>query len=347
MNQTNTPPARNASLDLIKVLAMTFVMTLHTVPPTNRNPVCFLLATISGIAIPLFFMVSGFLLIKKNGDWSYSKQKILNIFKFSLFLTIPIAIINRIFLPIDWLDINAWLTDLIGPFLQKSNLLWVLWYLGAMCLIYLLLPAIHNLHKKFGSKFLILATISFATICNVCFSLNITIGFEQRIIQTFRIQNWILYFLIGATVHAFLPKIRESFYRPSKSHSLYIVIPIASAILYSFFLKYVSYPHGAEVEYNFGSAMCMAYSLATFICLLLYKPGVFISKWIKRLSRLFLPAFVLHIFVIYAVNKIIPETVLELEEYTYLIKLITVWTGTLSLSYLIMKVPVGKWIFRI
>lgn len=93
--------------------------------------------------------------------------------------------------------------------------------------------------------------------------------------------------------------------------------------------------------------MCMAYSLATFICLLLYKPGVFISKWIKRLSRLFLPAFVLHIFVIYAVNKIIPETVLELEEYTYLIKLITVWTGTLSLSYLIMKVPVGKWIFRI
>ena len=202
-------------------------------------------------------------------------------------------------------------------------------------------------HKKFGSKFLILATISFATICNVCFSLNITIGFEQRIIQTFRIQNWILYFLIGATVHAFLPKIRESFYRPSKSHSLYIVIPIASAILYSFFLKYVSYPHGAEVEYNFGSAMCMAYSLATFICLLLYKPGVFISKWIKRLSRLFLPAFVLHIFVIYTVNKIIPETVLELEEYTYLIKLITVWIGTLSLSYLIMKVPVGKWIFRI
>lgn len=93
--------------------------------------------------------------------------------------------------------------------------------------------------------------------------------------------------------------------------------------------------------------MCMAYSLATFICLLLYKPGVFISKWIKRLSRLFLPAFVLDIFVIYAVNKIIPETVLELEEYTYLIKLITVWIGTQSLSYLIMKVPVGKWIFRI
>lgn len=334
---------RNISIDLIKVLAMTFVMMLHTIPPYHNNLPCFILATISGIAIPLFFMVSGYLLINKKGGWKYSIHKIIGIIKFVTILTIPITILRRLLKPDYWFDLKSWIVDLIGPYFQLSYL-WVLWYLGAMCIIYLILPIIHNLYRRYNLIFLIISTLFFAVICNTVFTLNTTIHFERGIYQTLRAYNLILYFLMGATTKILMPQIKNAFSSfVSKKQWQWILTPIIFALIYSCFLRYISHKDG--VEYQFGSAMCMAYSIVTFVCISLYKPGKFVTKWVKILSNLFLPAFVIHTFVISALTKVMPQTAPD--NYIGIFKFLIVWIVTISISYIIMKTSIGRWVFRI
>lgn len=62
---SNVQP-RNQSIDLIKIMAMCLVICLHTTHQyltSGINDIIFVLYNTSAIAIPLFFMVSGFLLI--------------------------------------------------------------------------------------------------------------------------------------------------------------------------------------------------------------------------------------------------------------------------------------------
>lgn len=338
----SSPNGRNISLDLIKVLAMTFVMALHTF--TSSDILSLRIRTISGIAIPLFFMVSGFLLIHKQGSWKYSVHKIISIIRFVSILAITIAIARRIIHPTYWIDLQSWIVDITGPYLQKS-ILWVLWYLGAMCFIYALLPIINSLYKKFGNLFIFISTLLWACICNICFSLNITIGFEQNIIQTFRIQNWILYFFIGATLSSIMPQIKMECLHLHKVKYLCYILPLIFAFSYSLFIQHISYPNKSGIEYSFGSTMCMAYSIVTFVCISLYKPGKFVTKWVKILSNLFLPAFVIHTFVILALTKVMPQTAPD--NYIGIFKFLIVWIVTISISYIIMKTSIGRWVFRI
>ena len=76
---------RDISLDAIKLVACIFVCTLHTIGMfMSESPgfhLSYLLFYMSGIAVPLFFMVNGFLLAPKDGGMKYYYRKIFNIVK--------------------------------------------------------------------------------------------------------------------------------------------------------------------------------------------------------------------------------------------------------------------------
>lgn len=83
---------RNINLDLIKTLAMLMVLGLHinvfrdliisgSVPLPEVYPIC-------GIAIPLFFMTSGFLMSCKIPDGVYILRKIYGIIRFCFIICI-------------------------------------------------------------------------------------------------------------------------------------------------------------------------------------------------------------------------------------------------------------------
>lgn len=76
---------RDISLDAIKLVACIFVCTLHTIgmfmPESSDFHLSYLLFYMSGIAVPLFFMVNGFLLAPKDGGMKYYYRKIFNIVK--------------------------------------------------------------------------------------------------------------------------------------------------------------------------------------------------------------------------------------------------------------------------
>ena len=66
---------RDISLDAIKLVACIFVCTLHTIgmfmSESSDFHLSYLLFYMSGIAVPLFFMVNGFLLAPKDGGMKY------------------------------------------------------------------------------------------------------------------------------------------------------------------------------------------------------------------------------------------------------------------------------------
>ena len=76
---------RDISLDAIKLVACIFVCTLHTIgmfmSESSDFHLSYLLFYMSGIAVPLFFMVNGFLLAPKDGGMKYYYRKIFNIVK--------------------------------------------------------------------------------------------------------------------------------------------------------------------------------------------------------------------------------------------------------------------------
>lgn len=67
---------RNQNIDLIKIVAMFMVLALHLhVYMPIRQSVPDYIYGLCGIAIPLFFMVSGFLMCDKPSDFQYVKRK--------------------------------------------------------------------------------------------------------------------------------------------------------------------------------------------------------------------------------------------------------------------------------
>lgn len=73
LTSPSCPPQRMAELDLLRCLAILMVVTLHTAAPLLSNPAlvgtpawyfCLLLDPFSRTGVPLFFMLSGFLLLR-------------------------------------------------------------------------------------------------------------------------------------------------------------------------------------------------------------------------------------------------------------------------------------------
>ena len=83
-------PTRNQSIDLVKVIAMFMVLLLHTGVARHCSSIDYTsvpqVYLIAGIAIPMFFMVSGYLLSTKEPSFAYSARKTFGILKFTFIM---------------------------------------------------------------------------------------------------------------------------------------------------------------------------------------------------------------------------------------------------------------------
>ena len=140
---------RNLNLDLIKIIAMVFVVGLHTGTTFyigNINVNRYYILTIFGAAIPLFFTVSGYLLLgRKNIDWRYSIKKIWGIVRFVFVVCWIYWLIMLIFTQEPHWD--KLYKDPLGAFVMGGNF-WQFWYFGAMSLVYLLYPFLNRIFDK-------------------------------------------------------------------------------------------------------------------------------------------------------------------------------------------------------
>lgn len=212
------------------------VITLHSlspVSPTISNSIINISLYYAGtLAIPIFFMASGyFVLNKKVIDFRYSLKKIINILKVViswLFLySLVILIIKRKFVFFDELKGSAF-TGI------PNTHFYHFWFFWALIIMLLFAPIFAKLLQKNYAGFLIfLGIVTFICLLQ---DVSIHIGFAnlmKNTPQVFRLNIYIEYYLIGGLIgDRHFIKIKEKL---KKNTKLWIVIDI---ILYLILIAY-------------------------------------------------------------------------------------------------------------
>lgn len=305
---------------------MVLALHLHVYMPI-RQSIPHYIYGFCGIAIPLFFMVSGFLMAKKTSNLQYVIRKTGGVIRF-VFFTISIEIV------VEWLLGNGVNLKTYGSWIIQNGRFWHYWYFAALLLLYAMLPF---LGKIMRSNFLLLFIAVMTTICFSFFIIDIICDFENRYIrQPFRIWYWLLYFMVGAYIGR----------NEAKFHRIpFGIVAIAAIVFVTFYLSGVT---GLKRnEFYFGSLLCLIYTVSLFVYLLkLSIENKYLKKTISSLSEIFLPVYAIHPFFIKYALAYIP-TLSDSPQLTIGYYYLLVSVSVVLLSLLFIKIPIFKEIFKL
>lgn len=326
---------RNLSIDLVKVIAMFMVIAQHT-PNEGTIGESWLLRSsygIAGIAIPLFFMVSGYLMSGKQLTPRYSLRKIKGILRF-VFLTISVFVLLLLvyhkFHFGQLRDTGTYLYQYIAWIFQEG-FLWQYWYFAAMIIVYALCPLFGRI---FHSRWLTPCIVSLIIVNFAFFIADSIFDLEKRYItQAFRVWYWFMYFLLGGYIRLHADKFKSI----SWLHAALM------CVLYTLFLvSGISRAWGCE--YYFGSVLCMIYAVTVF-CSCVNTP-IEHSRSITTLATLFLPVYAIHPAVIALLSHLSFISLMPPTAQYFAIYLI-VCAANLAISYVLMHTPFVKNIFHL
>lgn len=321
---------RNLSIDLVKIIAMMGVMALHTCLGRTDEISGFILSRTFGLSMPLFFMVSGYLMQGRSVDWKYSVRKVTGILRFTFIICLFYWLTHSLRHGVDFMGFaKLW----IGSFIQRGQF-GVFWYFGSMMILYLILPYYNRLEQK-NPYFLPKMILCLLGVVFCSFMADYTNDFEQVYIpQTFRLWYWLLFFSIGQLSRKM---IRGGYRYP---FGLGFV-----SVAYLVFLAFVwiSRKYQSSIEFFFGSNLMILYATGIFGTIVQRK--VRKSMLVQQLATCFLPVYALHNFVIAFVLKVNVTSGLGI--FSVWADYLLVASITLTLSWMIMKIPYMDKIFKI
>lgn len=265
-------------VDVIKILAMVCVVGLHTLAGV---PVLY--ATCS-VAIPLFFMATGYLMYDRDYSRKYILCKILRIVQYVL-------IANLVYWLIVW--IGGGTVDLVsvmsGLSIWGEPPFWHFWFFGSLLMVYMILPLL-KVNKNYNIPIL----LGLFLILQVIFVLNLYINedgpFESNIPQVFRLYTWMFYCLLGGVMKSIMGRL--------PSVRLWHVLCL---FLFNGLFQYLLTPYMNDIrcEYFYVSFVVVACCVVIFKYLSQYDYNrESVRRLISELSCLFLPVFTIHIFLI-------------------------------------------------
>ena len=195
---------RNPNLDLLKLLACMAVVALHVFTFSYENVLISYLHYASGYAVPIFFMVNGYLILNKTRvDYPYVLKKILHIIiitgLWALLIFFAYLVLKREFMNPILLLLESWI---------QKGYLWQFWFMGAMMLTYLCAPVLHWIVHRFRKGYLVL-TSGLLAMC-LLVQLWILVTGESKtesLIQTFHIWKWLFYFVLGGWMKELLTEL--------------------------------------------------------------------------------------------------------------------------------------------
>ena len=189
---------RDINIDFLKIIACIAVIGLHTLQK-DLSTFNAIIHYLCGFAIPVFFFSSGYVLLqRKNITIRYCIKKCLSIVRVVMIWNVGVNLCIgclKIIIGKEN-DLISFFKDIIyRPFIQKGRM-WQFWYLGAMILLYLLLPIIHRVINGRNWRFVYSILVLFCT-CIQVISLYVNTPIQKNVIQTFRIWTWVQYFSLG------------------------------------------------------------------------------------------------------------------------------------------------------
>jgi len=329
---------RLIGLDLVKIIACFLVIALHTCNTTNSQvSISSIIAYASVIAVPLFFMVNGYLLFgkTKQNKW-YSYKKIVRI----LFLTFILNGIICLFYAIS--EHRFWnpIPEIVLNLFFQEGFFWHFWFFGALLLIYLVFPLLDNLYLHKQKYFIILSGFLIFTQCaidalNIYFVIKYNDTIYSHIPQAFWIESHFSYFILGGVLKLIKPRITKSVALGS------IFLLYGLTIAYQFFIEKNFYA-GIKCEYFHDNLLIICLSTILFIYIsniqqIKIKNS---GKMISTLASLVMVIYIIHPFVIMFYYQFI-------RIYINIIQLFMVFIISALLSWMLLKIPYAKNIFRI
>lgn len=328
-------PKRDSSIDLLRVFAAIAVIGLHVLR-ANGGVVAIHIYHICGFAVPLFFVISGYLLLDREISFCYLLTKIIGIVKlvtiWNIIVTIPLTVANIIrgnsiisFFPL-------FLRQCINSVTQGESVLFQFWYFLALLIVYIIAFVISKLAEE--SKTLKYRLISILWVSSLVLSVTIQIisyinkyPVQSAIIQPMRIWTWIQYFLLGS-----LLKITESLWNNYKCRKIYFGTFIAFTVL-SICVEYLGggilNELHSEFFYDDFAIICWVISIFVFV----KSMNIGFIKWVNQIALITLGTFILH--------TIVRKVVIHFWEPTNTFGLLLIW-GIVSCITVVTCLVINK-----
>lgn len=292
---------RDAGLDILKVMATFAVLRLHS---GHQGAVSAMPQYLCGFAIPVFFMVSGALLLNRREGLtaSYVKRRIIRIlglmFAWNLILVVLAAVKKGM------------LVNPLEYFIQamfQQGYLWHFWYLWSLVFLTALSPFIYKVlaSKRFCKPFMMALLL-------VCFILSVATLYENgkyhieiHVPQAFRLWSHLLYFCLGGVLYRYGKK--ERIWEKRKEHTGFVLFLLILFSVSAAFLQFkICYGTAfLSPEYCFTNFIIILYNVFLFSFVISIKgTGSPYPRALQAINADSLGIYILHPFLIGIFSRI-------------------------------------------
>ena len=336
---------RNCNVDFIRVIACIAVVGLHTFPK-DLTTVTASMYYLCGFAVPMFFMSSGYFLLNRGEvSYKYAAQKCIGIIRV-VFLWNAIIFLLKFVKQLVWgedFTINLWsfAEDFAKSFVQKGTL-WQFWYLGALLIIYVLLPILSKMNCR--QKGVALITCGIISVAVEAVSFLYGKPLQKYTIQTFRIWTWLFYFLLGAE----MPKVKDWFSAHINMicHFAIYLFSTVSIVVYQNYIgsNMILETTGVlHAEYFYDSLFEMIWIIFVFTFLLRINFSIWVADYLFRMASLTIGVYITH--------PIVRKVTLVIIGNTSVFRSVAYWIATLFgatiFTWVVRKIPLGKYLMKI
>ena len=336
---------RNCNVDFIRVIACIAVVGLHTFPK-DLSVATAALYYLCGFAVPFFFMSSGYFLLNRGEvSYKYAVQKCAGIIRIVFLWNAMLFILRfgkQLFLDRKiTINLLGFGKEFAKSFVQRGTF-WQFWYLGALLIIYMLLPFLSKLNYE--KKRVLLLTCGIIAILLEIVSFQYGKPLQKYVIQTFRIWTWLFYFVLGAkmtTVKSwFSARIGKG------SHFLLCVIFTVLIIVYQDYVgcKRILETNGVlHAEYFYDSLFEMIWIEMMFAFLLRINFSSRISDCVFKFASLTMGIYIIHPMILKMTLAVIGNTSI-FRSISYWIATVA---GSVVVTWFIKKLPFGRCLIKI
>ena len=239
------------------------------------------------------------------------------------------------------INIFEFLEEFLKSFVQKGTL-WQFWYLGALLIIYELLPVLSKLNQQTRRVLLLACGIISISIQAMSFWYGEPI--QKNVIQTFRIWTWLFYFLLGAEM-----KILKVWIFDHISVVFHFLLCMGATVLIIVFENYVGSKKILEMtgvlhaEFFYDSLYEMCWIGLIFSFLLRIKLSGLVSEYITEVASLTMGIYIIH--------PMIRKIIARIMGNTSIFRSIVYWLVTTLcaaiITWIIKKLPSGKCLIKI
>ena len=316
-NNVNASINRLDIIDYFKGIAI-IIIICHIAQVFDVPPIVYAITSFGRMGCQIFFVLSGFTITmsyeKSHPNLrSFYKKRWLSLapgYWLSILITVLLSIVTIEISGINQLGTSLRIGDIIANFLllngvvptDANNMVFRGgWFVGTLTIFYLLYPILHQGYKKYGNYFLFGCIFVSMSISIISFSLtdNIYSGCSGFLYYNF--MNQLSPFLLGVVMYKNTIQ---------KKHSL---IKSLFFLGISMFLFYTPFPFKAVF-------VPLVFSLSiVYLLNFLWENRLSYNQIVCNLGKLSYPIFLLHIFIIWDIPKLILSSIISLNSITCMI----------------------------